>query len=77
LNENKFNPRILYPEKLFKIDGSMKVFHDKQTKTMYNQQATTTKDSSRTSANRKLKKHNHERIGSTKPQEKKRQGIRE
>jgi hypothetical protein len=31
LNENKFNPRILYPERLlFKIDGSIKVFHDKQ-----------------------------------------------
>jgi hypothetical protein len=26
-----FNPRILYPEKLsFKIDGAIKVFHDKQ-----------------------------------------------
>jgi hypothetical protein len=31
LNENNFNPRILYPAKLsFKIDGTMKVFHDKQ-----------------------------------------------
>jgi hypothetical protein len=31
LNENNFNPRILYPAKLsFKIDGSIKVFHDKQ-----------------------------------------------
>jgi hypothetical protein len=34
LNENNFNPRILYPEKLsFKIDGAKKkkkVFHDKQ-----------------------------------------------
>jgi hypothetical protein len=31
LNENNFNPRILYPEKLsFKIDGTIKVFHDKQ-----------------------------------------------
>jgi hypothetical protein len=31
LNENNFNPRILYPEKLsFKIDGAIKVFHDKQ-----------------------------------------------
>jgi hypothetical protein len=31
LNENKFNPRILYPAKLsFKIDGAIKVFHDKQ-----------------------------------------------
>jgi hypothetical protein len=30
LNENNFNPRILYPTKLsFKIDGTIKVFHDK------------------------------------------------
>jgi hypothetical protein len=29
-NENNFNPRILYPEKLsFKIDGAIKVFHEK------------------------------------------------
>jgi hypothetical protein len=31
LNENYFNPRILYPAKLsFKIDGGLNVFHDKQ-----------------------------------------------
>jgi hypothetical protein len=31
LNENNFNPRILYPAKLsFKIDGAIKVIHDKQ-----------------------------------------------
>jgi hypothetical protein len=31
LNENNFNPRILYPAKLsFKIDGAIKLFHDKQ-----------------------------------------------
>jgi hypothetical protein len=31
LNESNFNPRILYPAKLsFKIDGEIKVFHDKQ-----------------------------------------------
>jgi hypothetical protein len=31
LNENNFNPRKLYPEKLsFKIDGAIKVFHEKQ-----------------------------------------------
>jgi hypothetical protein len=30
LNENNFNPRILYPAKLsFKIDRTIKVFHDK------------------------------------------------
>jgi hypothetical protein len=31
LNENNFNPRILYPAKLsFKINGAIKFFHDKQ-----------------------------------------------
>jgi hypothetical protein len=31
LNENNFIPRILYPAKLsFKIDGTIKIFHDKQ-----------------------------------------------
>jgi hypothetical protein len=31
LNENNFNLRILYSAKLtFKIDGAIKVFHDKQ-----------------------------------------------
>jgi hypothetical protein len=31
LNENNFNPRILYLAKLsFKVDGAIKVFHDKQ-----------------------------------------------
>jgi hypothetical protein len=30
-NENNLNSRILYPAKLsFKIDGPIKVFHDKQ-----------------------------------------------
>jgi hypothetical protein len=30
LNENNFNPKILYPAKLsFKIDGAIKSFHDK------------------------------------------------
>jgi hypothetical protein len=31
LNENNFNPRILYPAKLsFKIDGTITFFHDEQ-----------------------------------------------
>jgi hypothetical protein len=31
LNENNFNPRILYPGKIsFTIDGAIKVFHDNQ-----------------------------------------------
>jgi hypothetical protein len=31
LNENNFSPSILYPAKLsLKIDGAIKIFHDKQ-----------------------------------------------
>jgi hypothetical protein len=31
LNENNLNPRTLYPAKLsFRIDGTIRVFHDKQ-----------------------------------------------
>jgi hypothetical protein len=31
LNENNFNPRILYPARLsFRINGAIKVSHDKQ-----------------------------------------------
>jgi hypothetical protein len=42
LNENNINPRILYPAKLsFKIDGPIKVFHDKHNK----KQCMTTKPS--------------------------------
>jgi hypothetical protein len=48
-----------------------------ETKTIYDHQATTTKVSSRNSAQKNESKQNHERTGSTKPQEKKRQGIRE
>jgi hypothetical protein len=54
LNENNFNPRKLYLAKLsFKIDGAIKIFHDKQTKTIYDHQTTTTKDSPRNSVHRK------------------------
>jgi hypothetical protein len=36
LNENNFNHRILYPAKLsFKIDGAIKVSHDKQKSKQY------------------------------------------
>ena len=79
LNENNFNPRTLYPAKLsFKIDGTIKVFHDKQKLKQY------------MTANPSLKKilqgilhteseskQNHERAGITKPQGKKRQESRE
>jgi hypothetical protein len=79
LNENNFNPRILYPSKLsFKIDGAIKIFHDKQKLKQY----TTTKPPLQKILQGILhtedeSKQNHERMGSIKPQEKKRQGNRE
>jgi hypothetical protein len=79
LNENNFNPRILYPAKLsFKIDGAIKVFHDKQKLKQYMTikpplqkilQGILYTENERT--------QNHERAGTTKPQEKKRQESRE
>jgi hypothetical protein len=79
LNENNLKPRILYSAKLsFKIDGAIKVFHDKQKL----RQHMTTKPSLQKILQGILhteneSKQNHERTGSTKPQEKKRQGTRE
>jgi hypothetical protein len=75
LNENNFNLRKLYPAKLsFKVDGAIKVFHDKQKLKQY----VTTKPQLQKILQRILhaeneSKQNHERTGSTKPQEKKRQ----
>jgi hypothetical protein len=75
LNENNFNPRILYPQKLpFKIDRTIKVFHDKQKL----KQSMTTKPPLQKILQGILhtdnkSKQNHERAGNTKPQEKKRQ----
>jgi hypothetical protein len=79
LNENNFNPRILYPAKLsFKIDGAIKVLHDKQKLKQY----VTTKPPLQRILQGILhtdneSKQNHERAGKTKPQEKKRQESRE
>jgi hypothetical protein len=78
VNKNNFNSRILYPAKLsFKIDGAMKVFHDKQKLERY----VTTKPPLQKILQGILytangSKQNHERTGSTKPQ-KKRQESRE
>jgi hypothetical protein len=57
LKENNFSPRIYYPAKLsFKIDGGIKVFHNKpESKTIHDHQATFTKDSERTPAHRRRK----------------------
>jgi hypothetical protein len=79
LNENNFNPRILYPGKLsFKIDGAIKDFHDKQKLKQY----VTTKPPLQKILQGILgreseSKQNHERAGNTKPQEKKTQESRE
>jgi hypothetical protein len=79
LNENNFNPRILYPAKLsFKIDGQIKVFHDKQ---ILKQYITTLPPLQKILQGilhtENDSKQNHERTGSTKPQEKKKQRIRD
>jgi hypothetical protein len=79
LNENNFNPRILYPAKLsFKIQGAIKAFHNKQKLKQY----MTTKPPLQKILQGILhtenkSKQKHERTGNTKSQEKKRQGIRE
>jgi hypothetical protein len=78
LNENNFNHRILYPEKLsFEVDGAIKVYHDKQKLKHY----MTIKPPLQKMLQGFLhteseSKQNHVRTGSIKPQEKKRQGIR-
>jgi hypothetical protein len=76
LNENNFNPRILYPAKLsLKIDGTIKVFHDKQKLKQY----VITKPPLQKILKEILhtESENHERTGSTKLQEKKKQESRE
>jgi hypothetical protein len=79
LKENNFSLRILYPAKLsFKIEGGIKVFHNKQKLKQYMttkpqlqkilQGILLTEDES---------KQNHKRTRSIKLQEEKRQAIRE
>jgi hypothetical protein len=73
LNENSFNPKILYLEKSsFKIDRVIKVFHDKQKLKKY----MATKPPLQNILQGILHTEN-EMAGSTKPQEKKRQESRE
>jgi hypothetical protein len=79
LNENNLNTKIFYPAKLlFKIVGAIKIFHDKQKLKQY----MTTKTPLQKILQGILhiedeSKQNHKKMGSIKPQEKKRQGIRE
>jgi hypothetical protein len=79
LNVNNFNNRILYPEKLsFKIGGTIKIFHDKQKLKQYmNTKPPLQKILQGILLTENESKQNHERTGSTKPEKKKRQGIRE
>jgi hypothetical protein len=79
LNENNLNPRILYPAKLsFKTDGTIKVFHDKQKLKKYMPtKSPLQKILQGILHTEKESKQNHERAGSTKPQEKKRQESKE
>jgi hypothetical protein len=79
LNENNFNHKIFYPEKLsFKIDGIIKLFHLKQKLT---QDMTTTPPPQKILQGilhtENESKQNHEMAGSIKPQEKKSQESRE
>jgi hypothetical protein len=79
MNENNLNLRILYPAKLsFKIDGAIKVFHDKQKLKQY----ITTKPPPQKILQGILHREseiqcNNERAGRTKLQEKKKQESRE
>jgi hypothetical protein len=79
LNENNFNPRILYPAILsFKIDGAIKLLHHKQKLKQY----VTTKPPLQKILPGILHaesetQNNHERTGSTKLQEKKKKESRE
>jgi hypothetical protein len=78
-NENNNKPRIFYLAKLsFKINGAIKVCHDKEKQKQY----VTTEPPLQKILQGILhteneSKQNHERTGNTKPQEKKRQVIRQ
>jgi hypothetical protein len=78
LNENNFNSGILYPAKLsFKIDGAIKVFHDKQKLKQYMMtKPLLQKILQRILHTESETQHNHERAGSTQLQEKKKQESR-
>jgi hypothetical protein len=78
LNENNYKLRILYPANLsFKIDGAIKVFHDKQKLKQYmTTQPPLQKIIQEILHPESESKQNHERAGNTKPQEKKRQESR-
>jgi hypothetical protein len=69
LNEYNFNPRILYPAKLsFRINGTIKVFHDKQKLKQYMTTKPPVQKILQGILNTESKsKQNYETAGSTKP----------
>jgi hypothetical protein len=73
LNENNFNPRILYLVKLsFKIDRAIKIFHNKEKLKPYMTIKTPLQKILQGILHTESeRKQNDERTGSTKPQEKK------
>jgi hypothetical protein len=79
LNENKFKPRILYPATLsFKIDEAIKVFHDKQKLKHYEiTKPPLQKILQGILHTESETQQNHERAGSTKLRERKKQESRE
>jgi vacuolar-type H+-ATPase catalytic subunit A/Vma1 len=78
LNENNFNPHILYLPKLsFKIDLAIKVFHDKQKLKQYVTRPQLQKILQGILLTESEIQHNNESAGSTKLQEKKKQESRE
>jgi superfamily I DNA and RNA helicase len=79
LNENNFNLRILYPAKpSVQIDGAIKVFHNKQKLKQYMTNKPPLQKILQAILHTENESiQNHERTDSMKPQEKKRQGIRQ
>jgi hypothetical protein len=69
---------ILYPAKLsFKIDGAIRIFHDKQKLKQLTTKPPLQKIHQGILHTENESKQNQERTGNTKPQEKKRQESRE
>jgi hypothetical protein len=69
LNENNFSPRLLYKTKLsFKIDGAIKVFHNKQKLKQYmTNKPPLQKIFQGILHSENESKQNHERTGNVKP----------
>jgi hypothetical protein len=72
LNETNFSPRILYPAKLSKIDGAIKIIHDKQILKQYMTTNPPLQKILQGILHTEYKgKQNHERMGSIKPHKRK------